>query len=593
MDSMITFDGWFTLVVVVVMFIALAKEFLSTEAVMFAALCALWTKGVVSTGEALSGFSNPQVIAVALLFVVSAGMRDTGGLNFVSKFILGKELERKRVLVRLLVPVVALSSIFNNTPIVAMLAPAVREWAVRNGHAPSRFLLPLSYATMLGGTITLIGTASNLIISGMLEAEGYEPLSMFELAPLGLSVTVAGLLFLFLFSRKLLPDRRSPEEMIQDNSREYSVTLEVQDGCPLIGRTVEEGGLRQLRGLFLAEIERGPDVLTPIRREQQILHGDRLTFFGAAETVVDLQRIKGLEAVSESGDVIKTRRANYGLFEVVVSANSPLVGRTMKEANFRRRYDAAVIALHRGGQRIRAKLGDVKLRAGDTLMVQAAKGFRATWGSTPDFYLVARIEDFERPRYERAPYAVAISAMMILAMSTGIMSTVMAAAVATILMVLTGCLTPDRARGSLDLSVLIVIASSFGVSRAVVNSGLADIVARELIGSVASWGPIAMLMVLYLVSTLITELLSNSAAAALLVPVALSTAQLMESDPRPYIMVVCISAATSFIVPFSYQTNLMVYGPGGYKFSDFVRVGVPMTLIMFVVTMIVVPLVYM
>lgn len=590
---MITFDGWFTLVVVVVMFVALAKEVLSTEAIMFSALVALWTKGVVSTGEALSGYSNPQVLAVALLFIVSAGMRETGGMNAVTKFILGKEFERKSVLVRMLVPAAGLSGFFNNTPIVAMLAPAVRDWAVRNGRAPSRFLLPLSYATMLGGTCTLIGTASNLIISGMLEEAGHPPLSMFEITPLGLSVTLAGLIFLFLFSAKLLPDRRSPEEMITENAREYSVTLEVQDDSSLIGKTVEEGGLRQLRGLFLAEIERGPDVITPIRREQKILQGDRLTFFGAAETVVDLQRIKGLQPVSESGDVITSKRANYGLFEVVVSANSPLVGRTLKDANFRRRYDAAVVALHRGGERVRSKLGDVKLRAGDTLMVQAAKGFRATWGSTRDFYLVARIEDFERPRYERAPHAIIISAMMIVAMSTGIMPTVMAAAVASILMVLTGCLSSERARSSLDLSVIIVIASSFGISKAVVNSGLADLVAQEVIGSVAVWGPMALLVVLYLVSTVITELLSNSAAAALLVPVALSTAQMMDSDPRPYIMVVCISAATSFIVPFSYQTNLMVYGPGGYRFSDFVRIGVPMTLIMFIVTMIVVPLVYM
>lgn len=590
---MITFDGWFTLVVVVVMFVALAKEVLSTEAIMFSALVALWTKGVVSTGEALSGYSNPQVLAVALLFIVSAGMRETGGMNAVTKFILGKEFERKSVLVRMLVPAAGLSGFFNNTPIVAMLAPAVRDWAVRNGRAPSRFLLPLSYATMLGGTCTLIGTASNLIISGMLEEAGHPPLSMFEITPLGLSVTLAGLIFLFLFSAKLLPDRRSPEEMITENAREYSVTLEVQNDSSLIGKTVEEGGLRQLRGLFLAEIERGPDVITPIRREQKILQGDRLTFFGAAETVVDLQRIKGLQPVSESGDVITSKRANYGLFEVVVSANSPLVGRTLKDANFRRRYDAAVVALHRGGERVRSKLGDVKLRAGDTLMVQAAKGFRATWGSTRDFYLVARIEDFERPRYERAPHAIVISAMMIVAMSTGIMPTVMAAAVASILMVLTGCLSSERARSSLDLSVIIVIASSFGISKAVVNSGLADLVAQEVIGSVAVWGPMALLVVLYLVSTVITELLSNSAAAALLVPVALSTAQMMDSDPRPYIMVVCISAATSFIVPFSYQTNLMVYGPGGYRFSDFVRIGVPMTLIMFIVTMIVVPLVYM
>lgn len=588
---MITFDGWFTLVVIVVMFVALAREFMSADTVMFTALCALWTKGVISTQEAFAGFSNEQVLTVALLFVVSAGMRETGGLHAISRFVLGRDLERKRVLARLLIPVASLSAFFNNTPLVAMLTPAVREWSLRNGQAPSKFLIPMSYATMLGGTCTLIGTSSNLIVSGLLESAGYPPLSMFEITPLGLACTVAGITFMLLFSRKILPDRRSPEEMISENAREYSVTLEVKPECPLIGKTVEGAGLRSLRGLFLAEMERDGDVVAPVRPAYRIEEMDRLTFFGAADTVVDLQRIKGLVPVSESG-AAETRSRSSSLFEVVVSANSPLVGSTLKESNFRRRYDAAVIALHRGGVRLRSKLGDVRLKAGDTLMVEAAEGFRRTWGRQSDFYLVARIDDFERPRYDLAPTALGIVVMMVIAMSTGAMSTLMAVTVASVLMITTGCIRPERARQALDLSVLIVIATAFGLSSAVVNSGLADVVAKDLIGSFASFGPLVVLAILYLVATCITELLSNAAAAALLVPVALSTAEFLERDPRAYVIAVCVSAATSFITPFSYQTNLMVYGPGGYKFTDFVRLGVPMTILMFIVTMIVVPLVY-
>lgn len=589
---MITFDGWFTIVVIVVMFVALARELMSADSVMLVALCALWTKGVVTTQEAFSGFSNEQVLTVALLFVVSAGMKETGGLHAVSRFVLGKELDRKSVLARLLIPVAGLSAFFNNTPIVAMLTPAVRDWALRHERAPSKFLIPLSYATMLGGTCTLIGTASNLIVSGLLEAAGHPPLSMFEITPLGLACAVTGITFMLLFSSKLLPDRRSLEEMIADNSREYSVTLEVKPECPLIAKTVEEAGLRSLRGLFLAEIEREGEIIAPVRPGYPLKAMDRLTFFGAAETVVDLQKIKGLVPVSESGDADSPARSSSRLFEVVVSANSPLVGSTLKESNFRRRYDAAVIAVHRGGVRLRSKLGDVRLKAGDTLMVEAAEGFRRAWGSQPDFYLVARIDDFERPRYEHAPIAILIVGMMIVAMATGAMSTLMAVTVASVLMITTGCLGPEKARRSLDLSVLIVIATAFGISNAVVNSGLADLVASEVIGSVAFLGPLVVLAVLYMVSTVITELLSNAAAAALLVPVALSTAEYIDRDPRPFVIAVCVAAATSFITPFSYQTNMMVYGPGGYKFGDFVRMGVPMTVLMFIVTMAVVPLVW-
>lgn len=589
---MITFDGWFTLVVIVVMFVALARDFMSADSVMIVALCALWTKGVITTQEAFSGFSNEQVLTVALLFVVSAGMRETGGLHAVSRFVLGKDLDRKSVLARLLIPVAGLSAFFNNTPIVAMMTPAVRDWALRNGRAPSKFLIPLSYATMLGGTCTLIGTASNLIVSGLLESAGHPPLSMFEITPVGLAGAAAGLTFMLLFSRKLLPDRRSLEEKITENAREYSVTLEVKPECPLIGKSVEAAGLRSLRGLFLAEMERDGEVIAPVRPAYALEAMDRLTFFGAAETVVDLQRIKGLVPVSESGDADTPSRPSSRLFEVVVSANSPLVGSTLKESNFRRRYDAAVIAVHRGGVRLRSKLGDVRLKAGDTLMVEAAEGFRRTWGSQPDFYLVARIDDFERPRYEHAPIALLIVVMMVIAMSTGAMSTFMAVTVAAVLMIVTGCIGPEKARRSLDLSILIVIATAFGISNAVVNAGLADIVAVEIIGSVAFLGPLVVLAALYLVSSLITELLSNAAAAALLVPVALSTADYIDQDPRPFVIAVCVAVATSFITPFSYQTNMMVYGPGGYKFGDFVRMGVPMTILMFIVTMIIVPMLW-
>lgn len=589
---MITFDTWFTLVVILVMFIALLREFMTADAVLMVALSALWTKGVVTTQEAFAGFSNGDVLTIGMLFVVSAAMRETGGLHAVSRFVLGKDLDRKRVLARLLLPVSALSAFFNNTPIVMMLTPAVRDWALRNERAPSKFLIPLSYATMLGGACTLIGSSSNLIVSGMLEQSGYPPLSMFEITPLGVSVAVVGITFMLLFAKKLLPDRRSLGEQISENAREYSVTLEVQPDCPLIGKSVESAGLRSLRGLFLAEMERNDEVVAPVRPGYRLMDGDRLTFFGVAETVVDLQRVRGLVPVSESGDADSVTRPSSRLFEVVVSANSPLEGSTLKEANFRRRYDAAVIALHRGGTRVRAKLGEVRLKAGDTLMVEAAEGFRSAWGSQPDFYLVSRIEDFVRPRYEHAPIAILIVVMMVIAMATGAMSPFMASSVAAVLMVVTGCISPDKARRSVDLSIIILIAAAFGVAKAVVNVGLADLIAQHVIGSVAFLGPFAVLVTLYLVSALTAELLSHAAAAALIVPIAISAANYIDRDPRAFVIAVCIAVATSFITPFSYQTNVMVYGPGGYRFTDYMRIGIPMSLLTFTVTMIVVPLVY-
>ena len=588
---LLSLDGWFTVIVLAAMFIALVKEFLGADVVMFCAVCSLWAKGIITSEDAIGGFSNPQVLTVGLLFVVSTGMQETGGLSHLTRFVLGRDLARKRVMARLLVPTAAISAFMNNTPIVAMLTPAVRDWALRHDQAPSKFLIPLSYAAIIGGTCTLIGTSTNLVVSGLLQEMGYRPLGMFELSPAGLSVAGVSLLFMLTIGRRLLPDRRSPEQRVGDAEREYAVTLEVRSGCPLIGKSVEDAGLRSLRGLFLVEIEREGQIIAPVRPTDALELGDRLTFFGVSSTVVDLQRIQGLVPVTEEGSAVRSG-SNRRLFEVVVSANSPLIGRTLKESNFRRRYDAAVIALHRGGTRLRSKLGDVKLKVGDTLMVEASPGFRATWGNQPDFYLVAQVEEYTKPRHHLAPVALFIMVAMVVLMSTGVVPILMAVAIAAVAMVLTGCVQADGARRSVDLSILVMIASSFGISKAVVNSGVADLIATGFIGNLAEIAPWAVLAIVYLVTVAVTEMMSNNAAAALILPIAVRTAEFLDRDPRPYAIAVCLAASMSFITPFGYQTNLMVYGPGGYRFSDFVKIGVPMATLTFIVAMVVIPLVW-
>ncbi len=584
-------DGWFTLLVLGIMFVALVRELLGTDIVICAALITLWARGIITTDEATSGFNNPQVLTIGMLFIVSAAMRETGALTLATSFMFGRNLDRKRVLARLIVPTAAMSSILNNTPIVAMLTPLTRDWSLRHGQSPSRFLIPLSYAAILGGTCTLIGTSTNLVVSGLLEEWGYEPFGMFELSVVGVPATVLGIVFLLTAGRGLLPDRSSPEQSVSENRREYAVTLEVQEDCPHIGKSVERAGLRGLRGLFLAEIERAGRMIAPVRPHDMVREGDRLTFVGIADTVVDLQKTQGLVPVAEDGSAASAR-SDLGrrLFEVVVSNNSPLIGRNLRDARFRRRYDAAVIAVHRGGTRLHRKLGDVVLRAGDTLMVEAAEGFRSAWANQGDFYLVAQVEESERPNYKMAPLALGIALTMVALMGTRTMGTLMASSIAAMLLVLTGCIRVSAARRSLDLTVLITIAASFGISAAVANSGLADIVATSIVAIFSDFRPWIMLAVLYVLSTICTEIMTNAAAAALILPIAITTAESLERDPRPYAVVVAIAASMSFITPLGYQTNLMVYGPGGYRFSDFVKIGVPMALLCFMVAMLTIPL---
>jgi len=288
--------------------------------------------------------------------------------------------------------------------------------------------------------------------------------------------------------------------------------------------------------------------------------------------------------------------ADRQLYEVVVSANSPLIGGTLKSAGFRRRYDAAVIAIQRNGERLRQKLGDVELQAGDTLMVEASPGFRATWGVSTDFYLVSEVARSELPRHSLANLSLAIVVLMIVAMATNLAEPELATAVAAVLLILTRCVRASSARSSIDLSVMVVIASSFGISKAVTNSGLAEIVSSVVVQAGAAW-PWLALAAVYLMTAFFTELLTNNAAAALALPVALEVAVAMDEaglggDPRPYAIAVAIAASMSFITPIGYQTNLIIYKPGGYKFSDFARLGTPLAILAFIVSMYVIPWVW-
>jgi di/tricarboxylate transporter len=361
----------------------------------------------------------------------------------------------------------------------------------------------------------------------------------------------------------------------------------------LIGQTVEDAGLRHLSGLYFAEIERDRDRIVPVRPTDRIVDGDVLVLFGIADTVVELRKIRGLvplgeEDRAEHHDGLLDRQ----LFEVVVSANSPLIGVTLRDAGFRRRYDAAVIAIHRGGERLNVKLGDVELRTGDTLMLEASPGFGSAWGNSTDFYLVSQVEEAERPRYALANVSLLVLVGMVGLVTARILPMVLAAALAAMALITLRCIRPSAARKAIDLRVLIVIASSFGLSAAVVESGLAARTSELLLGLVGDQHPLVSIAALYIVTAILTEVVSNVAAAALVMPVAIAVAHQvaaangMDIDPRPWAIAVAMAASMSFVTPLGYQTNLMVYGPGGYRFSDFARIGIPLAVVCFVTAMV-------
>jgi di/tricarboxylate transporter len=537
-----------------------------------------WKLGVLTTSEAFAGFSNPGMLTVGVLFVVVAGLRETGGIDWIAQSVLGRPGSLRKAMARILFPVVGLSTFLNNTPVVAMLIPAVNDWAKKLKLAPSKLMIPLSYAAILGGTCSLIGTSTNLVVAGLVVTHtDMAPLRMFDIAWVGLPCAVAGSVFLLLFGPKLLPTRGSPAAELAD-PRQYTAEMIVPAGSPLIGKSIEQAGLRQLPGCYLVEIDRQGTSILAVGPEETLQADDRLIFAGIVESIRDLQNLRGLVPATNQVFKLDSPRYRRQLFEAVVSSTCPLAGKTIRDGRFRNHYNAVVLAVARGGERIRRKIGDIELRPGDTLLIEASSTFAQQHRDSRDFFLVSAIEDSTPRRHERALLALVILTGMVVLAAWGAVSMLVAAILAAALMVLTRCCGLAEARNAIDWPVLIVIGAALGLGQGIEQSGAAEVLAGSVLGA-AGGNPYGALIAVYVVTWLLTEILTNNAAVALMFPIAISAAQQLEVDLLPFVMVLMIAGSASFATPIGYQTNLMVYGPGGYHFTDYARVGIPMTLL--------------
>ncbi len=584
-------DGWLVIGVVVATGLGLSLTRIGADLILVGALTVLLLLGVITPDTALSGFSNPGLAAVAVLYIVVSGCIETGAANVLAKALLGRPKSEWAAQIRLMLPVAFLSAFLNNTPVVAMLVPAVQDWARRNCFSVSKLMIPLSYAAIFGGACTMIGTSTNLILAGLVEQDStLLAIGFFEIAWLGIPSAVIGIIFVLCTSRWLLPTRKPPitEQM---NLKEYAVEMLVEEGSSLVGQTIEQAGLRHLPSLYLAEIERGGSILPAVSPNERLQDNDRLVFVGMVDSVVDLYQIRGLIPAPDQVFKLDSPRPQRQLVEAVISGTSPLVGLTIRESRLRTRYEAVVIAVARAGKRVEGKIGGIELHVGDTLLLEARPTFVEQHRNSRDFLLVSAIEGGKTPRHDKAGISTLILFAMVLGVSVAGLSMLVSALVAAGLMIITRCTSASAARRNVDWQVLVVIGASIGLGRALEQSGAASAIADFGIGFAGQNHWIALLAI-YLITSLFTAVVTNNAAAVLMFPIAKATAVGLGVSFSPFIFTIMMAASASFATPISYQTNLMVYGPGGYRFFDYLKIGIPLNLLMAGVTMVIAPWVW-
>lgn len=590
-------EAWLTVGLILFLLLALAQNWAPADLLFVGGLAVLVIAGLISGSTklprvevAFAGFSNPGLLTVGALFVVVAGLVQTGAMSLITQPLLGRPQTVLAAQSRIMFLVTGISAFLNNTPVVAMFMPVVNDICKKTQISPSKLFMPMAFAATFGGTCTLIGTSTNLVVDGLVQKADLPALRMFDVTWIGVPCALVAITFTLLASRFLLPDRR-PAISLSDDPRQYTVEMLVQAGGPLVGQSVEEAGLRHLPGLYLAEIWRGGAILAAVGPHERFQAGDRLMFVGIVESVVDLQKVRGLIPATDQMFKLDAPRTERCLLEAVVSDRCPMVGKSIREGQFRSVYDAAVIAVGRSGKRISARIGDIVLQPGDTLLLEAHSDFRQKQRNSSHFFLVSGVENSSPVRYESAWIALFVLATLVVVASFEWVDMLTASTVAALAMIAFRCCTANEARQNIEWSVLVTIGASLGIGRAMEISGAALAISETLINTVAG-RPWLVLAMVYFVTMVFTEIVTNNAAAVLVFPIAISAAKSLEVNHMPFIMAIMIGASAGYATPIGYQTNLMVYGPGGYRFSDYMRLGIPLDLLYMAVTVLLAPLVF-
>ena len=579
----------------ILVFVAFVKEWFSPDLVAMGAFVLLIGIGILDEKSALSVFSNPAPIIVSCMFVLSAALERTGTIEALGEWF-EKLAGRKelRVLLVLMLIVAVLSAFVNNTPVVVVFMPIVLALARKHDLVASRFLIPLSYAAIVGGTCTIIGTSTNLVASGIAKESGLEEFGMFEVSKLGIVFVIVTFIYMLFIGRKLLPDRVTLSTLFDSNEgKEFLTSVIISDDSELIGKKISETSLSKIRNFRVLEVSRSGKKINSPLKEITFSSGDKLLVKSRIEGVVDAGGNAGVELGIDGGLGLQELQTESAvLIEGVIGPGSSLLGRSIKELNFRERYDVIILALHRRGVNLRDKFENVRLAFGDTILVEGSPDKINALSQERDFINLSQSNC--RPlRRSKVPFAVGALLLFMLLAAFKVAPLIVLALGAALLTLFSKCLEPSEAYDAIDWKVIFMIFGMLGLGTALQKVEVIQMLADSLTGWAMILKNIYVLVALiYLATAILTELISNNAVAALLTPVAISVAQAMDLDPRPLVVAVMFAASASFSTPIGYQTNTYIYGAGGYKFTDFTRVGIPLTIILWAVSIFFIPLMW-
>lgn len=568
-------------IVLIFIIISLYTELVGPAFTFLIGIIILGLFEILTPKEILNGFGNENIAVIIMLLLLGDTIRRTDLLDRLLDRVFRSTKTYRGFLSRLTVFAGGFSSFMNDTPLVAILMPYVHSWSRRNNVRPSKLLIPLSFAAILGGCVTLIGTSTNLIVAGMANDQliipGLEPVTLFDFSVAGLPMLVLGVTYLILFSNRLLPERQDAIANFSSQSREYLVEAEIRPNSEMVGRTIEQANLRNLSGLYLVEITRGVEVLSAVSPNMVLQAGDVLVFAGDTATIAEMVNSRSGLTLTQVGMFMRKRHTE--VVELVVSHNATLVNKTVKEANFRNLFDAAILAVHRNGERIPGKIGNVRLKAGDVLLVLAGDDFQKRSLASNEFYLLSRVAEFRKFKWYKNLLLFGGAVTAIITAATGVIPLFMALLILIILVLAARITTPKELPKSIDYNLAIIIVLAMALGTAMTKTGLADIIAHFFIGVFKPFGAVGLLAGIFLITNLLAAYITVKAAVAIIFPIAVTAAIHMGLPTMPFVLIVAHGAAASFITPMGFTTNLMVYGPGGYNFKDYVKIGWPLSVI--------------